>query len=155
MIKTNRKSRSRERNRIGATTVEMALILPLFLAITFACMEFTRISMVRSQVSNAAYEAARSAMVLGGVDQTAEDAAANALSRLGVSDATTVVVFTDEDGVPVTSEIAELVTVQIDVPYASNSFFGAFLSPDSNHPESISLSNAVISSQVTLRTNTH
>jgi Flp pilus assembly protein TadG len=155
MMKTNRKSNSRMRNRTGATTVEMALILPLFLAITCACMEFTRISMVRSQVSNAAYEAARGAMVLGGQGPTAQDAASNALSRLGVSDASTVVQFTDVNGIRVAPEIAQLVTVQIDVPYANNSFFGAFMSPDPGHSESVSLANATISSQVTLRTNVH
>ena len=148
------KKQQRKSKRNGATAVEVAIVLPLFLSLIFACMEFSRISLIRSQSSNAAYEAARSAMVLGGDAVGAQNAAMRVLGPLGVNTVDIVPSFLDDAGLDVPPLIATRVRVRVDVPYGPNSFFGSFLpSTPSNDTESISLANALISSQVTLRTN--
>ena len=131
--------------RAGATTVEMALVLPAFLTLIFGCMEFSRLSMIRSTSANAAYEAARFAMVQGGDRDDASEKATEVLSMLGVSDVRSRVFFLDENQNLVPTAEATRVRVQIDVPYLQNSFFSAFL------PESFY--GVMISSRVTLRTN--
>ena len=137
--------RSASGNRVGATTVEMALVLPAFLTLIFGCMEFSRLSMIRSTSANAAYEAARFAMVQGGDSDDANEKATEVLEMLGVSDTTTTVRFLDEDENVVPTIEATRVRVQVDVPYLQNSLFSAFL------PESFY--GVMISSRVTLRTN--
>ena len=149
-----RKKQQRISKRSGATAVEVAIVLPLFLSLIFACMEFSRISLIRSQSANAAYEAARFSMVLGGDGAGAEDAAMRVLAPLGVNSVKVVPSFLDESGGKVSPTVATRVRVRVTVPYGPNSFIGSFLpTTPSNDTESISLADSAISSQVTLRTN--
>lgn len=108
-------------------------------------MEFSRLGMIRSRISNAAYEGARFAMVQGGTAADAQQAVANSLNVLGVVSPTTTVQFLDETDTQVTPGQATRVNVQVDVPYAPNSFSLGLL-PDS-------ISQLQLSAQVTLRTN--
>ena len=52
--------------RCGATTVEFAACLVILMMMLFGGFEFSRISIVRHSVDNAAYEAARHIIVPGG-----------------------------------------------------------------------------------------
>ena len=70
--------------REGATTVEMALVLPVFFAVVFGCLEFSKVSMVRSQIANATYEAARFAMVQGSGTDDAEESVDRTLALHGI-----------------------------------------------------------------------
>lgn len=131
--------------REGTTAVEMALVLPIFLTFVFGCMEFSRISMIRSRTANAAYEGARFAMVQGSTAQDAQEAVAESLAITGIQGANTTVRFLDEDRVPIPTGQATRINVQVDVPYRQNGYLLAFI------PESIY--DATLTSQVTLRTN--
>ena len=133
--------------REGTTAVEMALVLPIFLTVVFGCMEFSRLSMIRSQTANAAYEGARFAMVQGSTEADATQAVDRGLGILGIQGATTTVRFQDENESPVTQGQATRINVQVDVPYGQNGYLSPFL------PQSIY--NSTLTSQVTLRTNLH
>lgn len=129
--------------RDGVTSVEMALVLPAFLALLFGCLEFSRVSLVRNQTANAAYQAARYAMASGTTDDQVTAKAIEVLNLYGVDKATTTVRFEDENGVAVTSPSqASTVSVDLEVPYTLVFF------PVGNTP-------IVIQSEATLRTNKH
>ena len=133
--------------REGATTVEMALVLPVFFAVVFGCLEFSKVSMVRSQIANATYEAARFAMVQGSGTDDAEESVDRTLALHGIRGAVTTVRFQDEGQSAVGPGEATRVNVQVDVPYSQNGFLAPYL------PESFA--NLTLTSQVTLRTNLH
>ena len=117
-----RKIKSRRKgNRRGATTVELAAILPLFLAVVFGCMEFSRISLMRSLSSNACYEAARGSMVTGATQESGKAIADDILKRLSIDGAETDVVFLDRDGNPTPEfDDSQRVTATVSIPYGAN-----------------------------------
>ena len=78
--------------------MELAAVLPVFLLIVFGCMEFSRISLMRSLGSNACYEAARASMVTGGNEEAAKLIVDDVLGRLAIGGATTNVTFRDRNG---------------------------------------------------------
>jgi Flp pilus assembly protein TadG len=145
----NRSSSTRRRliRKEGTTTVEMALVLPIFLMFVFGCMEFSRISMIRSRTANAAYEGARFAMVQGSSVADAQQAVTDSLAITGIQGSTTTVRYQDEAEAAVPPGQATRINVQVDVPYSQNGFLLPYL------PQSIY--NATLTSQVTLRTNVH
>ena len=116
-----KKHQSRIKNkRRGATTVELAMVLPVFLLVVFGCMEFSRISLMRSLASNACYEAARASMVTGATTEQAEQIVGNILGRLAVDGATTEVTFTDRNGNVTDFDDSQRVTVSVSIPYGEN-----------------------------------
>ena len=116
-----KKNQSRTKsNRRGATTVELAAVLPVFLLLVLGCMEFSRISLMRSLGSNACYEAARASMVTGATTGEAEQIVDSILGRLAVDDATTEVTFTDRNGAVTNFNNSQRVTVAVSIPYDDN-----------------------------------
>lgn len=116
-----KKHKSRRKNhRRGATTVELAAVLPVFLVLVLGCMEFSRISLMRSLGSNACYEAARASMVTGATSEQAEEIVNNILGRLAVDGATTEVTFTDRNGAATDFDNSQRVTVSVSIPYGEN-----------------------------------
>jgi len=115
------KNKSRlKNNRRGATTVELAAILPVFLLLVLGCMEVSRISLMRSLGSNACYEAARASMVTGATQAEAQAIVDDILGRLAVSDATTEIQFLDRDGATTDFEDSQRVRVAVSIPYDDN-----------------------------------
>ena len=106
--------RSRRGPRRGATVVEFALTLPIFILFLMASFEFGWLNVLRHTADNAAYEAARHAMVPGA---TAAEATARANSILNVIGARGAVVTVSP--ATITSSTNE-VTVSIDIPMKSN-----------------------------------
>ena len=76
----SRKEKSAQ-NRDGATSVEFALVAPVFFLMVFICLEFIRLNMIRNLTQDAAYFAARRSMVPGA---TREEALAEANQVLGM-----------------------------------------------------------------------
>lgn len=109
-----------KKNRRGATTVELAAVLPVFLMLVLGCMEFSRISLMRSLGSNACYEAARASMVTGATTEQAEEIVDDILARLAVDGATTEVTFTDRNGAVTNFDGSQRVTVSVSIPYGEN-----------------------------------
>jgi len=100
--------------RVGAATVEFAIVIPFVILFFMAAIEFTRISLVRHVVDNASYEAARNIIVPGASVAEAEARAQEVLDLLGVSGAEFVITPT-----PVT-ENTPSVTVTVTVPISEN-----------------------------------
>ncbi len=103
--------------RTGTTTVEFALVLPVFLMLLAMAFEFARLNIIHHTADNAAYEAARFVMVPGG---TADEAVAKAEHILGiVSTQGATVTITP----PVLTVDTLVVDVEIDIPMDQNGWF--------------------------------
>ncbi|MEO0529516.1 MAG: TadE/TadG family type IV pilus assembly protein [Planctomycetota bacterium] len=101
-------------DRTAATTVEFAIVAPVFFLVLMAMFEFSRLNVLRHTADNAAYEAARVAMVPGA---TAADATAEAQRLMTVIGArgTNVTI----NPARITRDTNE-VTVSVDVPLDRN-----------------------------------
>ena len=100
----------------GATTVEFALVCPVFVLIIFGLIEFSRVSIVRHSVDNDAYEAARVGIIPGASESDVVAAAQSHLDAVGLTGATINVIPS-----PLTN-VADEVTVEVTVPLSSNSW---------------------------------
>lgn len=104
------------RSRAGATTVEMAFVLPLLMTLILGGIEFTRFSEIRHVVDNAAYEAARHVMVPGGNEEEAKQLALDILKRHNIAEGKI-----DISPSPLTEE-AKYVSVRVTAAAAPNSW---------------------------------
>ena len=103
-------------NRTGAVTVEFALVCPVFLMLIFGLIEFSRISIIRHAVDNAAYEAARVGIIPGATATEVTSAVQASLDAVGLT-ATTILVTPFPLG-----DSADDVTVEVTVSVADNSW---------------------------------
>ena len=74
--------------RRGATTVEFALVAPVFFLVLMSMFEFSRLNVLRHTADNAAYEAARAAIVPGATTDDARAEAQRLLTVVGARGAT-------------------------------------------------------------------
>jgi Flp pilus assembly protein TadG len=129
-MRTTKQSCPREARR-GAALVEMALVLPIFVAVTLGIVEFGRAMMVGNLVTNAAREGARLGIIDGTsnseVTQAVRDFMATAANVLP-GDVSVTVTVTEYTGNPsAANEVAnanprDLVTVNVQVPYNKVSY---------------------------------
>ena len=101
--------------REGTTMVEYALIMPFFIMLCVACLEFARLSMMRNLAQDAAYYAARTAMVPGASVDEAQAEANRILAYLGTSNATVTI----NDGNPLDDD-TQVIEVTVTVPLDEN-----------------------------------
>lgn len=109
----NKKSLIRNRRR-GATTVEFAIVAPIFFLLMLASFEFSRLNVIRHTADNAAYEAARHAMVPGATASEAVAKANTILRTVGTRGARVTITPT------VLNADVDTITVRVDVPLNSN-----------------------------------
>ncbi len=102
----------RRRRRLGATTVECALVAPAFFLVILSMFEFTRLNVLRHTADNAAYEAARVAIVPGATTAQARAEANRLLSIVGARG--TQVNFTPATITPETDSVSVNVTIPLD-----------------------------------------
>ena len=76
----------RSRHRRGATAVEMALVLPLLLALVFGIIECGRAMMVQQILVNTAREAARRAVIPGATDQHVHEILVGYMDSAGIEE---------------------------------------------------------------------
>jgi Flp pilus assembly protein TadG len=107
-------TRLKRKNRRGATAVEFAITLPVFLVFLLAAFEFGWLNVLRHTADNAAYEAARAAIVPGSNQTDAQNKATNLLNIVGARKAKITITPN-----PVTVD-TEKVTVSIEIPMDSN-----------------------------------
>ena len=108
-------------NRDGVSAVEFAMVAPVFLLVVFTCIEFTRLSMIKNMVQEAAYYAARDAMVPGATAEECEAAAHRILGRLGNKSAT--VLINNGQGI---DDLSDEVSVTVSVPLSESTLFFPF-----------------------------
>ena len=113
-----RKIHPLQRNqRIGATAVEFAVVLPTFLLLLAVAFEFGRLNIIHHTADNAAYEAARMVMVPGATSAEAVAKAENLLKIVSARGAKVTV--NPAILIPETEEVI----VSIDIPMSQNGWF--------------------------------
>ena len=95
-------------------------MLPVILLLIFGCMEFSRISLMRSLSSNACYEAARASMVTGATEAEAQRIVDRIMMRLGVDNAVADVTFIDRNGNETDFDDSQRIRVAVSIPYGEN-----------------------------------
>jgi Flp pilus assembly protein TadG len=100
------------KGRLGATTVEFALVAPAFFLVIMAMFEFTRLNVLRHTADNAAYEAARVAIVPGATVAQATTEANRLLSIVNARGAQ--VNFNPATITPETDSVTATVTIPLD-----------------------------------------
>ena len=98
--------------RLGATTVEFAMVVPIIFTMFLGSIELTRLNFIRQTASNASYEAARKAIVPGNTDNDARVEALRLLTSLGVGNGATASVIRSPNSI----------TVTVAVPIGQNSW---------------------------------
>lgn len=86
MRHTNKNKRSNSRR--GASTVEFAVVAPLFFLFIFGCLDFGRLMLAESIIEQSAFEAARDVAVVGATVEEGEAVAQRELNILGIANAT-------------------------------------------------------------------
>jgi Flp pilus assembly protein TadG len=91
----------RAKGQRGSISVEAALLLPIFMALTLAFVDFGRLMWTQTVVNSAAAEAARLAVLPGPTDSAVADLATRRVLDGGVKTAPSVVVGLRSPNVPV------------------------------------------------------
>ncbi len=108
--------------------VEMAVVLPIFIAVVFGIVEFGQAFMVLQLVNNAAREGGRIAIVNGSSNTEATQAVLDTLAesaKIDPTDVTVTITVTPESGNPDPgNEVAnankrDLCTVAVSVPFSA------------------------------------
>lgn len=87
----------KQKNRLGAASVEFALVAPIFFVTLFTCIEFSRFWMVETTVEAAVFQTARDLSLFGAQVDEGRPFAANILARSGIDEFEIVVSpFSDE-----------------------------------------------------------
>lgn len=113
---------TRSGKRLGAAAVEFAIVANIMLVMTFTCMEFARMNMVRNLAQDAAYFAARHAIVPGATSAEAIAEADRIMSSMITNGYTVAVSDLDAD--------ALFVNVTVSVDLAEVAFFAPFFLPN-------------------------
>ncbi len=78
-----RKPHRKNRKRLGAVTIEFAIVANVMFVVIFGSFELTRLSLMRSLAQDAAYFAARAAVVPGATETDATNEANRILGMMG------------------------------------------------------------------------
>ena len=113
-------SLSHRRTRHGATTVEFALVAPIFFLMVLGIVEIGRACMVTELLNEAARRACRQGIIEGTSSGNIQSAATNYLTSVGINGETANVFVNDSPagttnvaGMPAYTEITVVVTVPI------------------------------------------
>ena len=96
----------------GATTVELAVTLPILFLLFFTALEFGRMQTVRHSVHNAAYEGARRGVIPGASDRQIRLSAGAVLDSVKARKGD-IAIDQDED----------FITVTVSVPFKDQAWF--------------------------------
>ena len=113
--------------RLGAVTVEMALVLPIFTTLVFGIIEFGRGFMVGQLVTNAAREGARRAIVDGSTNSDVTTFIQNFMhtsANVATGDTSVTITVTPATGNPANPgnsvaacQSRDLITINVIVPF--------------------------------------
>lgn len=109
--------------RDGAHTVEFAVVLPLFFVFIFALVEFGRVMMVTSLVSNAARAGCRTGIIPGKATSDVTNSVDTLLQGEGISGHTTTVTVNGSSSTDVSAaKTTDTISVVVSVPVTSISW---------------------------------
>lgn len=111
----------RTRNRKGAAAVEMAVVAPVLVLLTFSMIEGSRFLMVSNAVQGAAREATRSASIFGKTNAVNKETAVSFLKHSGVDTSTIQV---DINSAPSSVPGYEVIQATIAIDYSKVSWLG-------------------------------
>lgn len=116
-------SKSKRRNRRGATAVEFAVIAPIFFLVIFGGIEFASVHITQCAMENAAFEGARRGIVPGAKASTCKAAAEALMDGAGLNE------FSVTVNPATITPLTESVRVSVSVPMTAENKFGlsAFL----------------------------
>ena len=114
-------------SRRGAATVEMALVLPLLLALVLGVVEYGWMFLKFEQVANAARQGVRAGIVAEATATSVTSAVSSAMSAAGLASSGYTVTITPSN--PMTLEPGQLLRVAVSVPYANIELVGTILLP--------------------------
>jgi Flp pilus assembly protein TadG len=114
MLFASQRETSNHKHRRGATTVEFAIVAPIFFLLMMASFEFSRLNVIRHTADNAAYEAARHAMVPGATASEAVSKANTILRTVGARGARVTINPTT------LGPDVDTINVRVDVPLDQN-----------------------------------
>jgi Flp pilus assembly protein TadG len=100
--------------RRGATTVELALVLPVLFLVVFGAFEFSRLNMLKHLASVAAYEGAREGIIIGATTADVQAQVNGVLAAGGIINAN--VTTTPATITTTTTEVQ----VDVSIPVAGN-----------------------------------
>lgn len=106
-------------SRRGATTVEFAIVAPVFFTMALGVFEFGRGFMVQQLLTATARQACRYAIIPGRTSAQIESLASSTLSSEGVSGSTTTVLVNDASADASTAKSNDEITVTVTVPVSS------------------------------------
>ena len=133
-----RRQYPKNHGRRGTALVEMALVLPIFVAVTLGIVEFGRAMMIGQLVTNAAREGARLGIIDGSTNTDVTNSVTAFLSEsagIAAADLTITITVVPAEGNPnPNNQVAnalprDLVTVFVSVPFNKVSYIsGNYLS---------------------------
>ncbi len=109
-------------SRRAAAAVEMALVLPLFLAIVFGIVEFGRALMVNQVLVNAAREGARHAVTPGASDTQVLSIVDSYMTAAGITGPTRTIMVNGSAASLTTANPDDTISVLVSVPHSQVSF---------------------------------
>ena len=112
--------RGTKSTRRGASTVEFAIVAPLFFMLIFGCIEFGRGLMVQQILTNASRVGAREAITLNSTEANVISKTTNFASNASISGITVGV-----SPNPAAAQSGDLITVDVSVPFSNVSWIPA------------------------------
>lgn len=113
--------------RNGLATIEVAIVLPILLILTFGMLQYGWLFFRYHQVTNAAQRGARIAILPSAQTANVVAAVGEIMTNFNMGD-TGYTVDTNPDEVA-SAEPLDIITVEVNVPYASIAPFGAAFVP--------------------------
>lgn len=108
--------------RLGATTTEFAMVIPIFFTFILAMVEFGRGMMVINLLQHSARTACRFGIISGTSTSDIRTAATNAMKGQGLKDVTVTVKVNDSEKDSKNSATGDRITVQVSAPIAPNTW---------------------------------
>lgn len=113
--------------RRGAAVVEMAVVMPLLLAILCGTMHFGYMFMVQNTLTNATREACRVGVLQGSTVSDMQTRFQEAVAPMGLTSGDYTLTIQNA------TQANPVVTVRVQVPYSKVSLFGNFLGISRSH----------------------
>ena len=108
------------RNRLGAATVEFAIVAPVFVMLVFGMIEYGRMVMVQQIITNASREGARKAVLDGSTATDVQNTVMSYMSGGGITIASGNVTVTPNP--PSGAASGDPVTVTVALPFTQVSW---------------------------------